>query len=233
MNGDHHHHHHHHHQHLHQRNDPTANNPNSLHLQFFQVTQDPIPTSALDTSSLVVNRVTMNPLVEATAPPSAPPPRQQQQQQAAQTTTTADPKGFETEDEDDKYSEDKLDPIAFAIRNRKFKSELTPDERGYIIGRSVSTSLQELSKELKMSRSTIQHTLKMCRQRKHNKTRNQNRGRRLAISPEEMEEVLKLIESKPSISKQEVISVLNLKVSPRTLTRALQRSGNKKGTQRK
>ena len=148
-------------------------------------------------------------------------------------TVSADVKEFEDDDEDDKYSEDKLDPIAFAIRNRKFKSELTPDERGYIIGRSVSTSIQELSKELKMSRSTIQHTLKMCRQRKHNKTLNQNRGRKLAISPEEMEAVFKLLDDKPNMSKQEVIAILNLKVSPRTLSRALQRNGNRKGTQRK
>ena len=67
----------------------------------------------------------------------------------------------------------------------------------------------------------------MCRQRKHNKTLNQNRGRKLAISPEEMERVLKLIEQRPGISKQEIISSLDLKVSSRTLARALQRNGTK------
>ncbi|EER35897.1 conserved hypothetical protein [Candida tropicalis MYA-3404] len=230
MNGDHHHHHHHHHHH-------SANNPNNLHLQFFSVPQDPIPTNALDTSSLVVNRVTMNPLVEPpsnhTVPTTTTTVTSTTASATLSNTVGADVKEFEDDDEDDKYSEDKLDPIAFAIRNRKFKAELTPDERGYIIGRSVSTSIQELSKELKMSRSTIQHTLKMCRQRKHNKTLNQNRGRKLAISPEEMEEVFKLLDDKPNMSKQEVIAILNLKVSPRTLSRALQRNGNRKGTQRK
>ena len=86
---------------------------------------------------MIVNRVTINTLEEQ----------------------LTNPKIFEDNqdnDESDKYSEDKLDPIAFSIRNRKFKAELTPDERGYIIGRSVSTSVQELAKELKLSRSTIQ-----------------------------------------------------------------------------
>lgn len=241
MNGDHHQHQHqhqhHNHHHLH-----STNNPTNLHLQFFLVPQDPIPPNALDASSLVVNRVTMNPLVEppttssttssTTTTTAANTPTATSSTNAI-TNSTAGPREFEEDFEEDRYSEDRLDPIAFAIRNRKFKSELTPDERGYIIGRAVSTSVQELSKELKMSRSTIQHTLKMCRQRKNNKTLNLNRGRKLAISAENMEEVHKLLDDKPNITKQEVISILNLKVSARTLSRALQRNGHKKGNQRK
>lgn len=257
MNGDHHQHQHQHqhphqhqHQHQHQHHNHhhlhSTSNPNNLHLQFFLVPQDPIPPNALDASSLVVNRVTMNPLVEppttsstastTTTTTAANTPTITNSTNTttnATTNSTAGPREFDEDFEEDRYSEDRLDPIAFAIRNRKFKSELTPDERGYIIGRSVSTSVQELSKELKMSRSTIQHTLKMCRQRKNNKTLNLNRGRKLAISPENMEEVYKLLDDKPNITKQEVISILNLKVSARTLSRALQRNGHKKGNQRK
>ena len=191
------------------RDESVSTNPNSLHMQFFQDGQGQISPVHLDPTSMIVNRVTINTLEEQ----------------------RTNPKVFDDNhdiDEKDMYSEDKLDPIAFAIRNRKFKAELTPDERGYIIGRSVSTSVQELAKELKLSRSTIQHTLKMCRQRKHNKTLNQNRGRKLAISPEEMEKVLKLIDQRPGISKPEIISSLDLKVSSRTLSRALQRHGTTK-----
>lgn len=195
------------------RDESVSTNPNSLHMQFFQDDPDQIAPVHLDPTSMIVNRVTINTLEE-------------------QLTNSKIFEDNQDNDESDKYSEDKLDPIAFSIRNRKFKAELTPDERGYIIGRSVSTSVQELAKELKLSRSTIQHTLKMCRQRKHNKTLNQNRGRKLAISPEEMERVLKLIEQRPGISKQEIISSLDLKVSSRTLARALQRNGTKRLTLR-
>ncbi|EMG48857.1 hypothetical protein G210_0503 [Candida maltosa Xu316] len=215
-----------------QPNETTTNNPNALHMQFFQVPQEQLSPATMQPNPLSVNGVTMSSLVT---------PIPNNNNTTSTTTSNSNKNGSSSTnigkkkkpkaaelDDDEKYSEDKLDPMAYAIRNRKFKQELTPDERGYIIGRSVSTGLQELARELKVSRSTIQHTLRMCRERKHNKTLNENRGRRLAISPEEMERVLKLIDEKPGITKQELISVLNLKVSPRTLTRSIQRSGNKK-----
>ena len=76
-----------------------------------------------------------------------------------------------------------------------------------------------------MNRSTVYHLKKRLDETGSTETRTYLRGRKSALTPEEVENINQLVKTRPDITMQEIIETLHLTVSNETVRKTVRQLG--------
>ena len=88
-----------------------------------------------------------------------------------------------------------------------------------------SHNVREVARNYSVNRSTVYRLKKRLDETGSIETRTYLRGRKLALTPEEVENINQLVKTRPDITMQEVIETLHLTVSNETVRKTVRQLG--------
>ncbi|GES61238.1 kinase-like protein [Aspergillus terreus] len=108
---------------------------------------------------------------------------------------------------------------------KRRRPELSEYDRGVICGmRLAGASLNEISRKLNTSRSTVQYTIKKQEAREAGKTQKRS-GRPHIISPEAEDHIVRLLEADHAVTYKAIREAVNLTASDETIRRVFKKRG--------
>ena len=88
-----------------------------------------------------------------------------------------------------------------------------------------SHNVREVARNYSVNRSTVYRLKKRLDETGSIETRTYLRGRKLALTPEEVENINQLVKTRPDITMQEIIETLHLTVSNETVRKTVRQLG--------
>ncbi|KAG2417894.1 hypothetical protein HFD88_000993 [Aspergillus terreus] len=108
---------------------------------------------------------------------------------------------------------------------KRRRPELSEYDRGVICGmRLAGASLNEISRKLNTSRSTVQYTIKKQEAREAGKSQKRS-GRPHIISPEAEDHIVRLLEADHAVTYKAIREAVNLTASDETIRRVFKKRG--------